>query len=160
MDEELKENLTARQTWLRGVFIVLFAFLLAVARVVMWAVVVLQFLFTLFAAKSNDNLLALGASLARYIYQCFLFVSFNTEQKPFPFADWPSAEEAPTTPPAATKQPAAKKARSRKTPKKTRNPADKEGEPPASPETAAQQVTDQGVEPGKAPDEGSDKPAN
>ena len=35
-----------------------------------------------------------GASLARYVYQCLLFVTYNTDSKPFPFGEWPDAEAA------------------------------------------------------------------
>ena len=74
MDEELKQNLTASETWIRGLFILMFAFLLVVARLVTGAVVVIQFLFTVFTGQTNGNLKNFGASLARYIYSCLLFV--------------------------------------------------------------------------------------
>lgn len=107
MDDELKQNLTASETWLRGLFILLFAFLLVVARIVTGAVVVIQFLFTVFAGQTNENLRNFGSSLAQFIYQTLLFVTYNSDTKPFPFATWPepiehaadvqaSAEEAVT----------------------------------------------------------------
>ena len=92
MDEDLKHNLTAKQTWIRGVFILLFAFFLVIARVVTGAVVVIQFLFTVFTGKSNGNLRKLGASLSRYVYQCLLFLTYNSDTKPFPFEDWPESD--------------------------------------------------------------------
>lgn len=117
MDNDLKHNLIAKETWIRGLFILLFAFLLAVARMVTWAVVLLQFLFTLFTGRTNDNLLKFGDTLARYIWQCFLFVTFNSDDKPFPFDDWPvSGEEKPAPQKAPEKKTAAKKA----APKKSR----------------------------------------
>ena len=92
MDEELKQNLTASETWLRGLFILLFAFLLAVARFVTGAVVVIQFLFTVFTGQTNDNLRDFGASLASYIYQTLQFLTYNSDTKPYPFAPWPASE--------------------------------------------------------------------
>jgi hypothetical protein len=94
MDEDLKQNLTASETWIRGLFILLVAFFLFVARVVTGAVVIIQFLFTVFAGEVNDNLQRFGASLARYIYQCLLFVTYNSDNKPFPFTPWPGEYES------------------------------------------------------------------
>ena len=34
--------------------------------------------------------LSLGASLSTYAYQVFSFLTYNSEQRPFPFADWPT----------------------------------------------------------------------
>lgn len=92
MDDDLKQNLTAGETWIRGLFILLFAFFLVIARIVTGAVVVIQFLFTVFTGRANDNLKNFGAALSRYIYQCLLFVTYNSDDKPFPFDDWPEAK--------------------------------------------------------------------
>jgi hypothetical protein len=103
MDEELKAHLTAKDTWLRGFFLLVFGLLLFVARFVTTVVVIAQFLFVLFSGKVNENLRSFGASLSRYIYQCLRFVTFNTEEKAFPFGPWPEAEppaEAASPPPA------------------------------------------------------------
>lgn len=96
MDEELKQNLTAAETWIRSLFILLFVFLLVVARVVTGAVVVIQFLFTVFTGRTNENLRSFGASLAQYIFQTLLYLTYNSDTKPFPFTPWPNAAEAGT----------------------------------------------------------------
>ena len=106
MDDDLKENLTASETWIRGFFILLFVFLLVIARVVTGAVVVIQFLFTVFSGQTNENLRFFGASLASFIYQTLRFITYNSDDKPFPFAPWPMptgldefvASEEPVTP--------------------------------------------------------------
>jgi len=97
MDDELKQNMTASETWLRGLFMLLFVFLLMVARIVTGAIVVIQFLFTVFTGQSNDNLRKFGASLATYVYQALLFVTYNSEIKPFPFAPWPLHDDTGLT---------------------------------------------------------------
>ena len=93
MDDELKQNLTAAETWLRGLFILLFAFLLVVARVVTGAVVVIQFLFTVFTGRTNENLQYFGASLAKFIFQTLMYVTYNSDDKPFPFSPWPEVDQ-------------------------------------------------------------------
>ena len=130
MDEELKHNLTAGETWIRGLFILLFAFFLFIARIVTAAVVVIQFLFTVFTGQTNGNLRKFGIALSRYIYQCLMFLTYNSDIKPFPFEDWPESKEltekgehkeesakAKTT--AAPKKKVSKKARPKTTAKKS-----------------------------------------
>ncbi len=92
-NEELKGNLTSSKHWLRLLFMILFAVVLYVAAIVMSFLVALQFLFSLITGKDNRNLREFGQSLARYIYQTLRFLTYNSEQKPFPFDDWPSTEE-------------------------------------------------------------------
>ncbi len=76
--------------WQRGLYMLLFAFLLGVAKFVVFTVVMLQFLIVLFTGAPNAQLLALGQSLSSYIYQIILFLTFNSEEHPYPFSDWPT----------------------------------------------------------------------
>lgn len=91
-NEELKHNLTSGNQWMRLLYMVLFAFLLEIAGLVMLAVVVLQFLFSIFTGIPNDNLRRLGDQIASYIFQTLQFLIYNTEEKPFPFAEWPESD--------------------------------------------------------------------
>ena len=77
---------------------VLFAILYGLAEIVIWAVVIFQFLVVLFTGAKNERLLDFGQKLTTYIYQIVLFQTFNTEAHPFPFSDWP--EGAPVASPA------------------------------------------------------------
>lgn len=92
MNSELKSNLAKRVTWLRGLYMLLFIVIFHVSEVVVGAVVLLQFLFTLLTGQTNARLLRFGNSLSRYVYQILSFLMFNTEQMPFPFSEWPTAE--------------------------------------------------------------------
>ena len=88
----IERNIKSQDTWMRLLFMVLFVVLYAVSRIVVGAVVVLQFLIVLINGERNDNLLRLGGSLARYTYDIVRYLTFNTDDKPFPYAGWPSAE--------------------------------------------------------------------
>jgi hypothetical protein len=90
MAPDLKENLSNTTTWGRALFMILFAIIYSVAEVVIGAVVVIQFFFVLFSGATNHRLLRFGSELSRFIYQVFLYLTYNREDKPFPFADWPS----------------------------------------------------------------------
>lgn len=92
MDPELKDNLRKRQTWLRGLYMLLFIVIFHVAEFVMGAVVLLQFLFTLVSGQTNTRLLRFGQSLSQYVYQILLFLTFNSEDMPFPFNEWPATD--------------------------------------------------------------------
>jgi hypothetical protein len=70
---------------------VLFALLLQLALGVMWVLVTVQFLFALITGNDNKNLRAFCDSLSQYIFQAIRFLTYNSEEKPFPFSDWPEA---------------------------------------------------------------------
>jgi len=70
----------------------LFGLLLVAARLIISIVVVVQFLFVLFAGSDNDNLRNLGQGLGKWVYQTLMFLTFNSQEKPFPFDEWPAVE--------------------------------------------------------------------
>jgi hypothetical protein len=92
---DLETNIKRRSTWMRFIFIIVFLALYALSRFVVFAAVVLQFLWVLFTAETNDKLKNLGQSLATYTYEIVLYLTFNSDAKPFPFDnDWPSSKPA------------------------------------------------------------------
>ena len=87
----LEENLRARSTWLRLVFMILIGICHELARLVGTVIVIFQFLHVLFTGKPNERLKDAGLSLAQYVYQVVEYLTFNTEVRPFPFdAEWPA----------------------------------------------------------------------
>jgi hypothetical protein len=89
-----EENVKSRSTWLRLVFMIIMVVLYGVSRVVVGAVVVLQFLWVLFTGSINKKLEQLGQSLATYTYQIIRYLTFNTDERPFPFdSDWPTQRD-------------------------------------------------------------------
>ncbi|MCL4471355.1 MAG: DUF4389 domain-containing protein [Sulfuricella sp.] len=90
MTQHGNETSTENNIWLRGVFMILFGIFYSLAGTVLFVVAVLQFFFVLLGSAPNDRLLAFGRSLGSYVQQLVNFQSFNTEEKPFPFSDWPS----------------------------------------------------------------------
>lgn len=97
MDDQLtsdvKSNVMSSKHWLRLVFMLVFAVLLQLAGVVMWVLVGLQFLFSLLTGSDNQQLRKLGHSVSTFVYQSLQFLTYNSEEKPFPFSDWPSDEQ-------------------------------------------------------------------
>ena len=91
----IAEHLSSRDSWLRLLFMVLFVALWSITRLVVLAVIILQVLFLLFSGKRNARLAGFGASLAVYSYELVAYLTFASEEQPFPFSDWPDGS-APT----------------------------------------------------------------
>lgn len=91
-NDQLKSNLLCSTHWIRLVFMALFILFLQIASSVMLVVVVVQFLFSLVTGNDNSSLRQFGSSLSKFIYQTLQFLTYNSESKSFPFADWPEAE--------------------------------------------------------------------
>ena len=90
MDEQVKERLTRSAIWVRALYMVFFAIAYGIAELLLWVLVVAQFLIVLFTGSANGRLLQFGNNLSAYIYALLRFLTFNTEIRPFPFADWPN----------------------------------------------------------------------
>lgn len=90
MTQHENETSPENNIWLRGVFMILFGILYSLAGTVLFAVAVMQFIFVLLGNAPNTRLLAFGRSLGSHVQQIVNFQSFNTEERPFPFNDWPS----------------------------------------------------------------------
>lgn len=90
MTQDENESSPECNIWLRGVFMILFGILYSLAGTVLFVLAVLQFIFVLLGSAPNTRLLAFGRSLGSYVQQIVNFQSFNTEDKPFPFSDWPA----------------------------------------------------------------------
>jgi len=91
-NDQLKSNLTSSKHWLRLVFMLVFAAVLQLASLIMWVLVGAQFLFSLITGQDNSHLRQFGSSLSRYIFDVLRFLTYSSEEKPFPFADWPQPE--------------------------------------------------------------------
>ena len=86
--QEIKENIRSRPTWTRGLFMLLFAVIYGLAELVITAVVVFQFFSVLITGKNIQRLLIFGQGLSTFVYHIMLFLTYNIEEKPFPFGSW------------------------------------------------------------------------
>lgn len=89
----MEEHIKSRATWTRLLFMVIACVLVSLAGMVGTVVVVLGFLMVLFTGQVNRELREVGQSLATYIYENVRYLTFNTDERPFPFGNkWPSPE--------------------------------------------------------------------
>ncbi len=99
MEQNFKENMGHKDTWIRLVFMLLFAVAFYVTSGIVVAVVVFQFLSKLVTGKANDRLREFGQNIGLYLRDIVAYLTYHTEEKPFPFAAWPTGgKSAPAKP--------------------------------------------------------------
>lgn len=96
MSNDVKQNLKSQSTWMRGLYMLIFAVFYTIADIVLFAVIIFQFLLKLFTGNTNDRLRKLGQGLSTYIYQVLQYLSFNSDYQPYPFGAWPKGEPRST----------------------------------------------------------------
>ncbi len=82
------------ETWIRGFFILVFIVFISLLlysplKLVLLAAITIQFGFVLFSGQLNEQLLNITRFVCDYLYQVMLYITFNTEDKPFPFNKLP-----------------------------------------------------------------------
>lgn len=83
-----------RASWQRLVFMIVMALIFGLGVTVATIVVVLQFFWVLFTGETKEELASVGRQLGEYGKQIALYMTFNTEERPFPFdRDWPVDED-------------------------------------------------------------------
>lgn len=89
----MEEQATARRTLadelIRGAFMILFFVAARFVGVLVALIALFQFLCALIVRKPNDNARRLGKDLSCYVAEIVLFLSYNTERKPWPLSQWP-----------------------------------------------------------------------
>ena len=83
------ESLVLRILWM---LVFLAAWYIAVP--LLGLVVVAQLLYRLFMGAPSGPFMSFGDSLSQYLGQIGRFAVFNTDEKPWPVADWPTAHVA------------------------------------------------------------------
>ncbi len=91
MSDDIVENLSRPEQWLRVLFMAVLVVGLYVVGLMLTLVTVGQVLFSLVTGSDNDNLRALGKSLSLYVKQILDFLTYNSEVKPFPFSPYPDS---------------------------------------------------------------------
>ena len=90
MEQHPIETSEKRSIWVRGLYMLLMAVAYHLSGVLLCVIAVTQFIFAVFTEKPNLHLISFARNLALYYQQNVNFLTFVTEQVPFPFNDWPS----------------------------------------------------------------------
>ena len=90
MNEDSVPTTNKRNIWIRGLFMLLMGFAFQVSGTVLCIVTVIQFVMALLSDTPNARLVSFGRSLGHYLQQIANYLTFATEEMPFPFSDWPA----------------------------------------------------------------------
>lgn len=96
MKDEIKQRLQKTETWMRGLYMLLFIFVYGLVEFLIILLMIFQFFSIVLSGNTNAQLLKFGQNLAAYVYQIITFLTFNSEQLPFPFSAWPSEKNEHT----------------------------------------------------------------
>ena len=88
----IKENAKNIDVWTRGLFILIYGVIFYFLFGLIWLVVIFQFFMKLITTELNAQLLDFSDSLSRYVSQILLYITFKSEERPFPFSPWPTAD--------------------------------------------------------------------
>ncbi|WP_373185573.1 DUF4389 domain-containing protein [Halopseudomonas sp.] len=89
--DAFKRTVLSPDFWLRVVYTLLLALAWQITELLLIAVTLLQLAFKLFTGEAKSRLTGFGNSLSQYAWQIGRFVTFASEQKPWPFMEWPDA---------------------------------------------------------------------
>lgn len=78
--------------WYRLLYMLLFIAILNVIGVIMSVLIPLQFILSVVTQSTNENLKSFSRSIAEYVFQVLTFLTYNSDEKPYPFSDWPSPD--------------------------------------------------------------------
>lgn len=93
VEQQTKENVTKKSTWVRFLYMVLFAVIFNIAEFVILVVVTVQFITKLFTGDVHERLQEFGDSLALYVADVVRYLTYTTEDLPYPFGDWPDGDQ-------------------------------------------------------------------
>jgi|CXWL01.1.fsa_nt_gi hypothetical protein len=91
MKEEIKQRLQKKEIWQRGLYILLFIAIGGFSKFLIINIMFFQYVTMVLTGKKNELLLGFSQNLSTYIYQIIVFLSFNSDQRPFPFSAWPNS---------------------------------------------------------------------
>ena len=70
-------------------YLILFYVIYGLTDLALLVILVIQTLLNLFTGEPSESLKDAGRSLGIYVKQISEYLSYASEEKPFPFSDWP-----------------------------------------------------------------------
>ena len=91
MSNNLEPKWQSEADFRRIFFMLVVGFGYAIAKFVLFGIILFLAISYLATGRPNDRLQTVGAQFSTYVYQVFRYLTFNSEQRPFPFSDWPDS---------------------------------------------------------------------
>jgi len=107
MDEQTRQALSNRASWIKGATLLLFFLLLLVATPMLIVVSLFGWIGLLVKGQVPSGIRDFGQDLARWYAQTTRYLTGNANRRPFPFEDLDCPSDEPSATPSATRRPAA-----------------------------------------------------
>jgi len=90
----IKEHAKDVDVWIRGLFILVFGVLFYVLFWIISLLVLFQFITKVITSKLNEQLMQFSNGLTLYAFQILNYMTFQSEERPFPFSPWPGTGDS------------------------------------------------------------------
>ncbi len=91
---EFKSNVRSDAFWLRTLYVVAFFLVYRVIDLLLLLLTVVQWFFRLFTGQPQAELAVFATALGVYVQQIVHYLAGSSEEKPYPFQDWPAVRSA------------------------------------------------------------------
>ncbi|MEZ5587352.1 MAG: DUF4389 domain-containing protein [Sedimenticolaceae bacterium] len=86
--EKSEQSTEIPLSWERILHMLVLGAAYTIAETVLIALIIGQILFRVVSKEANEPIRRLGKQLSGYLYEIMLFMSFNSDRKPFPYRSW------------------------------------------------------------------------
>ena len=99
MNTDIPKRLRNGQTWGRLVLmLVYFLVVFEIALLLVGLIMLFQFFYRLIQGQDAERLQSFTSDLNTFIHATLQYITFNTDEKPFPFCDWPAPDKVDDAP--------------------------------------------------------------
>jgi hypothetical protein len=96
MSETAVENENTQKTKVdlpRVLYTILYLIIGRFIAMIIFVIVVMQFIYTWFSDGPNENILSFSDKLAEYSKEIIRYVGLNSDEKPWPLGKWPTGTQ-------------------------------------------------------------------
>jgi hypothetical protein len=97
MNDQPQETLSRNQIAIRLLYTILFLPIYAICNALVVLTTVFQFALLFITLKHSEPVRSFANRVVTYAYRVWRYVSLNSSQRPFPFAEFPEDLEPPET---------------------------------------------------------------
>ena len=106
---DIKNNVKNKDTWLRGLFILIFGVIFYFLYGLIWLLVIFQFVTKVITGGLNSNLEQFSTRMTCYAMQILNYITYQSEERPFPFSPFPEGNVEAQQPEAESEEITSKK---------------------------------------------------
>ena len=87
--EEIETNEREKPGIVRALYILLYLIIGRFISMVLFVIAITQYIYSWLTGEPNEKILQFTEGLSEYAKQLVSYVGFNSDEKPWPFGDWP-----------------------------------------------------------------------